>query len=81
MLELIGIIVTIYLIKRFCGTLGIVLGFLLKIIAYCLPVNISICVAMISPWWLILCIPLSVGYYFLINKIFKKLKRKKYVVG
>ena len=52
-----------------------------KAALYCSPITFTLSMMEQSNWWLIVCIPLSVGYYFLINKIFKKMKTRKLVVS
>ena len=70
----------LYFLTRIFGTLLIVLKFLVKSFIYCAPISFCLGVAIMNPWWLILCIPLSVGYYYLVSKITRFFRRRKYVI-
>lgn len=80
-LTVIAIALFFYIFRRVLGTIFILLKIFLKAIVYCSPISFTLGAAMFNPWWLMLCIPLSVGYYFLVSKITKKLKEKRYVAG
>ena len=71
------IVITYFIVKRIIGALLTFLYFVFKVGVYAVPIIITWFAGALSPWLLIVFIPLSIGYYFLIYKTKRKFARKK----
>ena len=71
------VFLTAYVLYRIVGTAVVILGFFFTMAVYAIPVIFTLFFGLTNPWLLIICVPLSIGYYFLVTKIRRKWKERK----